>query len=144
MKPRTNLGERSQITFAGFLLIRRAAPASTRSTERRDADEHVCESFTITPSFIAGSLMTRPAATTEPLVSASLSHAPPTGSGMPKCFTAQGISTIIGSATINRKSRRSFLGRLGSRTPRWPPTPQIGDRREASRRTRHPRGAAAP
>ena len=87
--PSTNFGKRSQMT-------RRARPLAARPCRFRNVHQTesanaatpmstFCENFTTTPAFIAASLMSAPAATTEPLVSSvPPSQAPPTTSGMPE------------------------------------------------------------
>ena len=87
MNPRTNFGKRSHITPA-LTFCPPAAPFLTvHHIERRNAATPIktfCENLTMTPVFIAGSLIRAPAATTEPLVSrVPPSHAPPTSSGIP-------------------------------------------------------------
>ena len=61
-----------------------------------------CENLTITPVFIAASLISAPAATTVALVSSvPPSHAPPTISGMPNALITHGWMIIIGTAQIS-------------------------------------------
>ena len=61
-----------------------------------------CENLTMTPVFIAASLIRAPAATTEALVSSvPPSHAPATRSGIWNFLASQGITIIIGTATIS-------------------------------------------
>ena len=61
-----------------------------------------CENLTMTPVFMAASLMSAPAATTEAEVSSvPPSQAPATRSFMPVAFAIHGITTIIGTATIS-------------------------------------------
>ncbi len=61
-----------------------------------------CANLTMTSVFIAASLTSAPAATTEALVSSvPPSHAPATRSFMPVAFTIQGMTIIIGAATIS-------------------------------------------
>ncbi len=61
-----------------------------------------CENFTMTPVFIAASLISAPAATTVALVSSvPPSQAPATRSFMPVDFAIHGITIIIGTATIS-------------------------------------------
>jgi hypothetical protein len=102
--PSTNLGNRSQMTRA----LGRAPPAppplrSVHQSESAKAATPMStfwENFTTTPAFMAASEMSAPAPTTDPLVSrVPPSQAPPTTSGMPSDRTAQGMSTIIGTAT---------------------------------------------
>ncbi|MND06309.1 hypothetical protein D3C83_276030 [compost metagenome] len=58
--------------------------------------------MTITPTFIATSLISAPAATTVALVSSVPPiQAPATMSGIWKAFTSQGMMIIIGTATIS-------------------------------------------
>lgn len=61
-----------------------------------------CENFTITPVFMAASLINARAATTEALVSSvPPSQAPATRSSSPVAFTIHGMTIIIGTATIS-------------------------------------------
>ncbi len=61
-----------------------------------------CENFTITPVFMAASLISAPAATTDAEVSnVPPSQAPATRSFMPVVFAIHGITIIIGTATIS-------------------------------------------
>src|SRR5215510_4154351 len=72
--PRTNLGKRSQMTPALGRSPFSAPFLNVHQTDIRKAAMPIktfCENFTMTPAFIAGSLMSAPAATTEPLVKSS-------------------------------------------------------------------------
>src|SRR5262249_27297891 len=72
MKPRTNFGKRSQMTPALGRSPFSVPFLNVHQSDIRKAATPIktfCENFTMTPAFIAGSLMSAPAATTEPLVS---------------------------------------------------------------------------
>jgi ferredoxin len=93
-KPRTNLGKRYQISMRlGFSPT--AAPLKVQTTERMKAARPMrtfWDIFTVTPTFMARSLMRAPAATTEPEVSrVPPSQAPATASGMPTALLMMGI-----------------------------------------------------
>ena len=61
-----------------------------------------CENLTITPVFMAASLISAPAATTDADVSSvPPSQAPATISFMPVDFATHGMTIIIGTATIS-------------------------------------------
>ena len=102
--PTTNLGNRSQMTRA---LGRTPVSASFLKVhqidirESGDADENILGEFHDDTRFHGAALMRAPAATTEPLVSSvPPSQAPATTSDISKAFAIDGISTIMGTATI--------------------------------------------
>ena len=104
-KPMTNFGKRSQITAALGLSPVCAPCRSAHQIASMKAATPIsafCENFTITPVFIAASLISAPAATTEAEVSSvPPSQAPATRSSMPVDFAIHGIAIIIGTATIS-------------------------------------------
>ena len=105
MKPSTNLGKRSQITAAlGRSPV--AAPAlnvhQIANAKAATPIRAFCENLTMTPVFIAASLTSAPAATTEALVSSvPPNHAPATRSSIPVDLAIHGMTIIMGTATIS-------------------------------------------
>src|SRR5262245_53636022 len=104
-KPSTNFGKRCQIT-AALARSPLAAPSlnvhQIASMNAATPIKAFCENLTITPVFIAASLINAPAATTDALVSSvPPSHAPATRSSMPAVLATHGMTIIIGNATIS-------------------------------------------
>src|SRR5262245_15386473 len=103
--PITNLGKRSQITAAlgrSPLVAPSLSVHQMASMKAATPIRAFCENLTMTPVFMAASLISAPAATTEALVSSvPPSHAPATRSSIPVDFATHGMTIIIGTATIS-------------------------------------------
>src|SRR5262249_44008780 len=104
-KPSTNFGKRSQITAAlGRSPVEEPSLNAHQIASRNAATpiSAFCENLTITPVFMAVSLTSAPAATTDADVSSvPPSQAPATKSFMPADFAIHGMMIIIGTATIS-------------------------------------------
>src|SRR5262245_25895894 len=104
-KPSTNLGNRSQITAALGRSPVVAPSLNAHQIASMNAATPIsafCENLTITPVFMAASLTSAPAATTDAEVSSvPPSQAPATSSSMPVALAIQGMTIIMGTATIS-------------------------------------------
>src|SRR4030067_2615094 len=108
MNPSSNFVNRFHISMAlgvSFLVLPILHALSVQTMARINAATPIStfwDIFTMTPIFIAASLISAPAATTEPLVSrVPPSHAPATISDIPTHLGMLGWRTIMGMAQMS-------------------------------------------